>query len=65
MFAVGGVATTVSITFMPEYQQLLNFQQFDGAVITWLSSSAAADIIITVSLVISLVSPVDNSAEAS
>ncbi|KAG6381878.1 hypothetical protein JVT61DRAFT_493 [Boletus reticuloceps] len=47
----GGVATTVSVTIINEYAY---FHQFDGAVITWLASSAAADVIITTSLVYSL-----------
>jgi len=48
---VGGVATTVSVSIIWEYKRL---QQFDGAVITWLASSAAADVMITTSLVWSL-----------
>ncbi|KIJ15454.1 hypothetical protein PAXINDRAFT_168957 [Paxillus involutus ATCC 200175] len=48
---IGGIATTVSVTFINEYASL---HKFDGAVITWLASSAAADVIITVSLVWSL-----------
>ncbi|KAH7883158.1 hypothetical protein F5I97DRAFT_1902519 [Phlebopus sp. FC_14] len=48
---IGGIATTVSVTIINEYSRL---HQFDGAVITWLASSAAADIIITLSLVWSL-----------
>lgn len=50
--AVGGVATTVSVSIINEYAR---FHQFDGAVITWLGSSAAADVVITASLVYSLV----------
>ncbi|KAF8551025.1 hypothetical protein OG21DRAFT_1487316 [Imleria badia] len=48
---VGGVATTVSVTIINDYAR---FHQFDGAVITWLASSAAADVVITASLVYSL-----------
>ncbi|KAF9240380.1 hypothetical protein BU15DRAFT_73974 [Melanogaster broomeanus] len=48
---VGGIATTVSVTIINEYTR---FHQFDGAVITWLASSAVADVVITVSLVWSL-----------
>ncbi|KAL0960496.1 hypothetical protein HGRIS_005534 [Hohenbuehelia grisea] len=48
---VGGVATTVCVTLIPEYKRL---QEFHGAVITWLASSAAADVVITGSLVHSL-----------
>ncbi|KAF9490595.1 hypothetical protein BDN71DRAFT_1592778 [Pleurotus eryngii] len=48
---IGGIATTISVTLIPEYARL---HEFDGAVITWLASSAAADIVITSSLVISL-----------
>lgn len=50
---VGGIATTVSVTLIPEYAKL---QEFRGAVITWLASSAVCDVIITTSLVTSLVS---------
>jgi len=48
---VGGVATTVSVSLIPEY---FRFGEFQWAVITWLASSAVADIVITVSLVWSL-----------
>ncbi|KIK90928.1 hypothetical protein PAXRUDRAFT_831253 [Paxillus rubicundulus Ve08.2h10] len=48
---VGGIATTVSVTIINEYAR---FHQFNGAVITWLASSAAGDIVITISLVLSL-----------
>ncbi|KAL0960491.1 hypothetical protein HGRIS_005531 [Hohenbuehelia grisea] len=48
---VGGVATTVCVTVIPEYARL---QEFHAAVITWLASSAAADVVITGSLVYSL-----------
>ncbi|KAG9311995.1 hypothetical protein JVU11DRAFT_7266 [Chiua virens] len=48
---VGGVATTISVTIIDEY---VHFHKFDGAVVTWLASSAIADIIITASLVYSL-----------
>jgi hypothetical protein len=50
---VGGVATTVAVTLVPEYSR---FKQFQGAIITWLASSAIADVFITASLVWSLVS---------
>ena len=53
---VGGIATTISVTFINEYA---HFHKFDGAVITWLASSAVADIIITTSLVYTLVSIID------
>ncbi|KAH7883155.1 hypothetical protein F5I97DRAFT_1930737 [Phlebopus sp. FC_14] len=45
---VGGITTTVFAVIVNEYAEL---HQFNGSVITWLVSSAAADIIITVSLV--------------
>ncbi|KAN0074482.1 hypothetical protein V8E55_011894 [Tylopilus felleus] len=48
---IGGIAVTVSVTIINEYAR---FHQFDGAVITWLASSAVADIVITTSLVYSL-----------
>ncbi|KAF9448801.1 hypothetical protein P691DRAFT_729110 [Macrolepiota fuliginosa MF-IS2] len=48
---VGGIATTVSVTLIPEFARL---QRFHGAVITWLASSAAGDVVITASLVWSL-----------
>ncbi|KAF8061621.1 hypothetical protein FPV67DRAFT_288695 [Lyophyllum atratum] len=48
---VGGVATTISVTLIPQYARL---QEFHGAVITWLGASAAADVVITGSLVRSL-----------
>ncbi|KAF9228352.1 hypothetical protein BS17DRAFT_692255, partial [Gyrodon lividus] len=50
---IGGIATTVSVTIINDYASL---HRLDGAVITWLGSSAAADVIITVSLVWSLAS---------
>lgn len=49
---VGGIATTISVTLIPEFARL---QQFHGAVITWLASSAAGDVVITAALVWSLV----------
>ncbi|KAG8221366.1 hypothetical protein J3R82DRAFT_1538 [Butyriboletus roseoflavus] len=49
---VGGIATAVAVILIHLEYSL--FPQNDGAVITWLASSAAADIIITVSLVYSL-----------
>ncbi|KAF8529706.1 hypothetical protein BU17DRAFT_79789 [Hysterangium stoloniferum] len=48
---VGGIATTICVSLIPEYARL---HEFDGAPTTWLTSSAIADIIITVTLVISL-----------
>ncbi|KAH0829225.1 pyridoxal phosphate-dependent transferase [Lanmaoa asiatica] len=49
---IGGIATTVAVLLIKlEYSR---FAENDGAVITWLASSAAADVIITVSLVCSL-----------
>lgn len=44
---IGGVSLTVSVTFIREWAR---FKQFEGAVITWLASSAAADLFITVAL---------------
>ncbi|KAG9308600.1 hypothetical protein JVU11DRAFT_11706 [Chiua virens] len=49
---IGGIATTISVTIINKY---VDFHKFDGAVITWLASSAVADVIITASLVYSLV----------
>lgn len=48
---VGGMATTICVSLIPEYARL---HKFEGAVITWLASSAIADVIIAVTLVISL-----------
>jgi hypothetical protein len=48
----GGVAVTICVSILPEYAK---FHIFEGAVITWLTSSAVADVIITASLVWSLV----------
>lgn len=50
---VGGVSSTILVSLMPEYSQFINFQ---GAILTWLISSATADIVIAVSLVVYLVS---------
>ena len=50
--AVGGIATTIAATIFHEFAKV---HQYDGAVITWLASSAAADICITAFLVWSLV----------
>ncbi|KDR77613.1 hypothetical protein GALMADRAFT_245760 [Galerina marginata CBS 339.88] len=49
---IGGVALTVSVSFIREWAR---FQQFEGAVITWLTASAAADLLITMALSWSLV----------
>ncbi|KAE9397175.1 hypothetical protein BT96DRAFT_996014 [Gymnopus androsaceus JB14] len=49
---VGGVSSTILVSLMPEYSQFINFQ---GAILTWLISSATADIVIAVSLVVYLV----------
>jgi len=48
---VGGVAVTTCVTIIPEFTRI---QEFEEAAIIWLSSSAIADIIITLSLVWSL-----------
>lgn len=50
---VGGIATTVAVTIIPTFAK---FPEFEGTFITWLTSSAVADILITVCLVWSLVS---------
>lgn len=49
---VGGIATSVSVALLNEYAL---FDKFHPAVLTWLGSSAAADVIITASLVYNLV----------
>ncbi|KAF8512562.1 hypothetical protein JB92DRAFT_2927554 [Gautieria morchelliformis] len=48
---VGGISTTVAASIFHEFAQE---HQYDGAVVTWLASSAAADICITGCLVWSL-----------
>jgi len=48
---IGSLAGTIAASLFPEYEQL---QDFKPAIITWLTSSAAADVLITVSLVWSL-----------
>ncbi|KAI9462091.1 hypothetical protein HD554DRAFT_1471906 [Boletus coccyginus] len=48
---VGGIATSVSVALLNEYAL---FDKFHPAVLTWLGSSAAADVIITASLVYNL-----------
>lgn len=48
----GGIATTVSVCINPEFAY---FSRFDPTTVTWLAGSAAADVLITVSLVWSLV----------
>ncbi|KAF8512166.1 hypothetical protein BU17DRAFT_77415 [Hysterangium stoloniferum] len=48
---IGSLAATISASFFPKYEDL---QKFKPAIITWLTSSAAADVAITVSLVWSL-----------
>ncbi|GJJ11578.1 hypothetical protein Clacol_005813 [Clathrus columnatus] len=52
LYVVGGIATSICSTILFDFSQL---EQFKGAVITWLASSAIADICITLSLVLSLV----------
>ncbi|KAJ7270385.1 hypothetical protein C8J57DRAFT_307099 [Mycena rebaudengoi] len=47
----GGMLVTIFVTIRPEYHQ---FQSFSTQVITWLASSAACDILITVILTYSL-----------
>ena len=49
---VGGLATTISSAIFPQFADL---NRYDGAVIIWLGSSAAVDLVITISLVWSLV----------
>ncbi|KAE9393233.1 hypothetical protein BT96DRAFT_999608 [Gymnopus androsaceus JB14] len=49
---VGGVSSTIFVSLMPEYSR---FREFQWAILTWLISSATADIVIAVSLVIYLV----------
>lgn len=48
---IGGVATTIAVSYIPQFAR---FQEFDGAVITWLVPAAITDILITISLVCSL-----------
>ncbi|KAF8991976.1 hypothetical protein BDQ17DRAFT_1313121 [Cyathus striatus] len=48
----GGLWTSISITLIPQFARL---QESDAAVITWLTSSAVADILITLSLSYSLI----------
>ncbi|PPQ99026.1 hypothetical protein CVT26_014403 [Gymnopilus dilepis] len=48
---IGGIAVTISVSLIREWA---NFHQFEGAVITWLAGSAVADLLITVSLSLSL-----------
>jgi len=49
---VGGFATTIASANFPQFADL---HRYDGAVIVWLVSSAAVDIVITTTLVWSLV----------
>ncbi|KDR77699.1 hypothetical protein GALMADRAFT_138763 [Galerina marginata CBS 339.88] len=48
---IGGSALSISVSFIREWA---GFQRFGGALITWLSASAAADVLITISLCWSL-----------
>ena len=50
--SAGGIATTIACAFVDQFAKI---HQMNPAVITWLASSAAADICITASLVWSLV----------
>ncbi|KAJ6613527.1 hypothetical protein B0H10DRAFT_1805367, partial [Mycena sp. CBHHK59/15] len=47
----GGLSVTIMVTLHPEYADFGNFRPF---VITWLSSSAACDVILSVALIYSL-----------
>ncbi|KAE9397174.1 hypothetical protein BT96DRAFT_1020955 [Gymnopus androsaceus JB14] len=49
---VGGVSSTILVSLMPDYSQFVKFQ---WAIMTWLISSAMADIVIAISLVVYLV----------
>jgi len=44
---IGGSALSISVSFFREWA---GFKRFDGALITWLTGSAAADVLITLSL---------------
>ncbi|KIY44895.1 hypothetical protein FISHEDRAFT_50392, partial [Fistulina hepatica ATCC 64428] len=45
---VSGVATSIAIKYVPEFEE---FQKFEVAVIFWLATAAVGDIVITVGLV--------------
>ena len=50
--AVSGIGTSIAVNLVPTFTE---FHRFESIVVVWLSASAADNLLITISLVLSLV----------